>query len=345
MSKNFLKLKNKVLRNRIVLAPMCQYSSLDGNPSNWHHVHYGKLMHSGVGMLMIESTAVSFSGRISLRDLVLNQKRQILKYKKFVNFLKSQNDIPIGIQLSHAGRKGSSEIPWIKKNSPLKNKAWETYAPSAIKRSESWPTPKVLTVKEIQKIKKEFIDSVSKAEKAGFNCVEIHMAHGYLLHQFLSPISNKRKDIYGGSEKNRFKLPLEIIKEIKIKFKKLIIGCRVTGSDRLKDGIDIKESIRFIKELEKLKVEYVCVSSGGILPITNLKIKKGFNVDLSSKIKKKTKIKVRVAGKITDMKYIKKLIKEKKTDLVALGRILIAEPNIILNKNKKLIPSQYNRSF
>ena len=341
MSKIFLKLKNQVLKNRIVLAPMCQYSSLDGSPSNWHHVHYGKLMNSGVGMLMIESTAINFSGRISLRDLVLCQKRQVPRYKKFVSFLKS----PIGIQLSHAGRKGSSEIPWIKKNSPLKNKGWKTYAPSAIKRSENWPTPRVLTIKEIQKIKKEFIESVSKAEKAGFDCVEIHMAHGYLLHQFLSPISNKRKDIYGGSEKNRFKLPLEIIKEIKIKFKRLIIGCRITGSDRLKDGIDINESIRFTKELEKLKVEYVCVSSGGILPITNLKIKKGFNVDLSSKIKKNTKIKVRVAGKITSIKYANKIINEKKTDLVALGRILIAEPNIILDKDKKLIPNQYNRSF
>ena len=280
------KLKNRYLNNRIIASPMCQYSAINGLPNKWHYMHYTKLISTGVSMLIFESTAINSNGRITHKDLVLSNNKQLNSFKKIVNHLKSLNNIPIGIQLSHSGRKGSAEIPWIKHNTPLRKKKWITYAPSSIKRDKKWPLPKKLSLKGIKNIKKDFINSAILSKKAGFDCVEVHMAHGYLLHQFLSSVSNKRNDSYGGNLKNRMNLPLQIIKGIKSHCKGMIIGARITGSDRVKGGIEINESIKLIKELEKLRIDYVCVSSGGIYPITGLKIKKGYNVDLAEKIKK-----------------------------------------------------------
>ena len=340
-----IRLKNKILNNRLIASPMCQYSSHSGNPENWHFHHYGKLINSGIGMLMIESTAISKNARITHKDLVLENKANMISFKKLVKYLKSINNIPIGIQLSHSGRKGSAQIPWIKSNKPLKKKNWTTYAPSPIARDFGWPKPRQLSLKQINQIKKKFVNSAILAKKAGFDCIEIHMAHGYLLHQFLSPISNLRKDKYGGKFENRSELPIQIVKEIKNKCKNLIIGARITGSDRLKNGINLKESLQLVKKLEKLNIDYICVSSGGIYPKTNLKIKKGYNVDLSTKIKKYTNLNIRVSGKIENIKYANNLVKNKSADLVALGRILISKPNIILSSKKDYIPKQYLRAF
>ncbi len=339
------KLKNRYLNNRIIASPMCQYSAINGLPNKWHYMHYTKLISTGVSMLIFESTAINSNGRITHKDLVLSNNKQLNSFKKIVNHLKSLNNIPIGIQLSHSGRKGSAEIPWIKHNTPLRKKKWITYAPSSIKRDKKWPLPKKLSLKGIKNIKKDFINSAILSKKAGFDCVEVHMAHGYLLHQFLSSVSNKRNDSYGGNLKNRMNLPLQIIKGIKSHCKGMIIGARITGSDRVKGGIEINESIKLIKELEKLRIDYVCVSSGGIYPITGLKIKKGYNVDLAEKIKKSTKINIRVSGKIEDLNYGKKIIIKKKTDLVAIGRSLISNPNLIYNEDSKFIPKQYLRAF
>ena len=338
-------LKNKILKNRIVASPMCQYSAINGIPNEWHYMHYAKLLSTGIGMLILESTAVNNEGRITHKDLVLSNNKQLKSFKRILHHLKSLNNIPIGIQLSHSGRKGSAEIPWVKHNAALRKKKWITYAPSSIKRDKKWPLPKKLSLKGIKNIKKDFINSAILSKKAGFDCVEVHMAHGYLLHQFLSPVANKRNDSYGGNLKNRMNLPLQIIKGIKSRCKGMIIGARITGSDRVKGGIEIDESIKLIKELEKLKIDYVCVSSGGIYPITDLKIKKGYNVDLAEKIKKSTNINIRVSGKIEDLNYGKKIINKKKTDLVAIGRSLISNPNLIYDEDSKFIPKQYLRAF
>ena len=340
-----IRLNKKILKNRIIASPMCQYSSPKGCPENWHYYHYGNLINSGIGMMMIESTAVNLNARITLNDLVLSKRKDLDLYNKFITYLKSINDIPIGIQLSHAGRKGSSQIPWIKSNSPLKKNKWATFAPSPIARDKNWPKPKELNLEQIDKIKNDFVSAAVLAKKAGFDCVEVHMAHGYLLHQFLSPISNKRNDRYGGNFENRIRLAVEIVKAIKLRCKNIIIGARVTGSDRLKYGIDINESIKFIHKLEKLKIDYVCISSGGIYPKTNLKIKKGYNVDLARKIKQKTKLKIRVSGSIQDINYGNNLIKNKNADLIAFGRTLLSDPNFIYKINKEYIPNQYKRAF
>ena len=190
---NPFKINNITLPNRISVASMCQYSADKGNPSKWHYSHLQRLAISGAGMLMLESTAVSLNGRITLRDLVLANRKNEISFKKIIKYLRTINKIPLGIQISHAGRKGSAQIPWIKSNYPLKKnqKRWKTYAPSAIRRDSHWPKPKSLSILQIKKIVNDFKNCSKRANRIGFDCLEIHMAHGYLLHEFYSPISNK----------------------------------------------------------------------------------------------------------------------------------------------------------
>ena len=346
-----LNINGQILRNRFVVSPMCQYSAINGNPSKWHYYHLLKLALSGASTLMLESTAISKSGRISNKDLTLCSNKNEKYLKKLLIYLKEFSDIKIGIQLSHSGRKGSSFIPWIKKNFPLKKGKWKTYAPSPIRRDKHWPIPTKLNLKGIISIKKEFVKAARRADRIGFDCLEIHMAHGYLLHQFFSKISNKRKDSYGGNLENRTRLLEEISTDVrKIWPKKKILGARITGSDRLKDGNNTNDAIYLTNKLQKIGFDYVCVSSGGILSKTNLKHNKGFNVDVAKIIKKNTKLKVRTSGNISDINYSNFLIKKKCLDLVCIGRKFISEPNFLIkNKNFKkernLIPKQYIRCF
>jgi 2,4-dienoyl-CoA reductase-like NADH-dependent reductase (Old Yellow Enzyme family) len=342
---------NKIkLKNRVVFAPMCQYSAIKGVPTEWHYSHLSRQIVSGVGMLMTESVAVGLNARITKNDLVLENSKQHKSFSKLFNFLKKINNIPIGIQISHAGRKGSSEIPWIKSNTPLKKeKGWVTFAPSAIKRDRDWPKPKKLSILQIKRIQNKFYQTALKAKKIGFECLEIHMAHGYLLHQFLSPISNNRTDCYGGSLENRCRFALEIFELIrKVWPKNRILGARIPGSDYVKGGLKVKDSIYLVHRLKEIGIDYVCISSGGILPVTNLKSKNNYNVDIAKIIKKKTGVLTRVAGLIIEPNDMNHILKD--IDLIAIGRKMLNSPNWILeeamkNKIKNYIPNQYLRSF
>mgnify|MGYP001170732843 CR=1 FL=1 len=345
-------LNKEKLNNRVCIAPMCQYSANNGNPSNWHYSHLTKLMQAGSGLLMIESTAVSKEGMISKKDLALKDKKNFIAFKNLFNHLKKISETKIGIQLSHSGRKGSSELPWIKSNFPLKkSKGWKTIAPSKIKRDKHWPYPEEATLKDINKIKKDFIKSTIYAKKIGFDCLEIHMAHGYLLHQFFSPLSNKRNDNYGKNLKNRCRFLLEISKEIrKIWPKKKILGARVTGTDWMKKGSSISDCIFLCKNLKKIGFNYVCVSSGGVVPKTKVKFKKGYQVHLAKKIKDNVKIKVKTTGNIVDINHAEKIIKSGNADLVSFGRKFINSPTwlikeLIDHKKKIDLPNQYKRCF
>ncbi len=348
---NFLLSKEK-LENRICIAPMCQYSANNGNPSNWHYFHLKKLMQAGSGLLIIESTAISKEGMISKKDLSLRNEKNFKEFKSLFNYLKKISNTKIGIQLSHSGRKGSSELPWKKSNYPLSTKnGWKTIAPSKIKRDKHWPNPREATLKDLNKIKLDFIKSANYAKKIGFDCLEIHMAHGYLLHQFFSPVSNRRKDDYGKNLKDRCKLLLEIAKEIrKIWPKEKILGARVTGSDWLKKGTTISDCIFLCKNLKKIGFNYICVSSGGIVPKTKIKFKKGYQVHLAQEIKKKVKIKVKTTGNISGLKHAEDIIKSGKADLVSFGRKFINSPTWLIkqllhHKKKVYLPNQYKRCF
>ena len=321
--------------NRVVASPMCQYMANNGCPTNWHYHHLRNLIETGAGSLVVESTAISKAGRITERDLCLYNLNHYKAHKNLVKYLKNIKKIPIILQLSHSGRKGSAEIPWAKKNQSLKSKKkWITFAPSALKRSKSWSIPKEMSLKEIIKVIKEFKISSKLAFRAGYDGVEIHMAHGYLIHQFCSPISNLRNDEYGLKKKN-IKFKIEIIKEIKkIKPKFKIIGARVTGMDHLNKGIKIQDAVNLITQLKKVGLNYVCVSSGGIIPITNLKFFKGFRYNIAKEIKKRCKIITRTSGLINDYKTIQKFLVDGKIDLVAIGRKLIKNKFFLINERK-----------
>jgi 2,4-dienoyl-CoA reductase-like NADH-dependent reductase (Old Yellow Enzyme family) len=349
-----IKISNIKLSNRVVVSPMCQYSAINGCPSNWHYKHLANLIKSGASMLILESTAINKAGRITKKDLCLFNSQHQKSFKKLLLYLKSIKDIPILIQLSHAGRKGSAEVPWVKPNTPLKKKErWETISSCKIEKDLKWPKPKKANIKNIKKIIEDFSKSTKLAILAGFDGVEIHMAHGYLIHQFLSPITNKRTDSYGGDYLKRSLLAFQIIKNIKkICKNKIILGARITGTDHLRNGISINESIKFAKSLEALGVEYICVSSGGIKTITNLKTKiKGFRCNLTKQIKKNIKkILVGTTGKLGDIDFIDKKLKNHFFDLAFVGRPFLRNPNwmamskIAGNKTKN-IPKQYLRAY
>lgn len=345
-----IKLNNsRYLSNRIVVSPMCQYSSINGLPSEWHYKHLSNLITSGASMLILESTAVSKMGRITHNDLGLYNSSQEKKLKHLIKFLKKIKDIPICLQISHSGRKGSCNSPWIKSGKSLKKNYWKTISSSNIRKDSDWPKPKAATSKEIQKIISEFRNSANRAFRAGFDGVEIHMAHGYLVHQFLSPICNNRKDTYGGSLENRCRLAIEIVENIKKNIpKNKILGARITGSDHLKGGIDINEAVFLSKKLKKLRVNYLCVSSGGIISKTNMNPKaNAFRISLAKKIKaniKKTL--VGSTGNLKTVNSIEKYIKKDFIDLAFIGRPFLKNPNWLYEKlSNRVIPKQYLKAF
>lgn len=348
-----LVINNVELRNRVVVAPMCQYSAKEGSPTYWHYHHLLNLALAGAGLLMVESTAVNAKGRITHSDLGLYNEKQKTSLGKLVKYIKTNSNTPLCIQLSHSGRKGSSQLPWIgyRKALNLNDGSWETVAPSPIKYVEEWPAPKELDIRGMNKILGDFVRSARNADEIGFDGAELHMAHGYLLHQFLSPVSNKRTDEFGGNLINRCRFPIEIAERVRRVWpRRKILGARVTGSDWLEGGITIEDCIYLARKLENLGFDYVCVSSGGIVPETNIIFKPGYQVELAATIKKETDLIARTAGLITNVEQASAVVENGLADLVAIGRVFIRDPNWLLKSYsdrgvKSVIPKQYSRCF
>ena len=345
-----LKINQIELKNRIVISPMCQYSAINGSPSSWHYNHLQNLSSTGASMVILESTAINREARITNSDLCLYNNTHEKNLRKLISFLKNNNKTKYGIQISHSGRKSSSYVPWIKKNCSLPDKkSWKTFSASPIPRDKNWPIPVEMSKKQIKDLIKNFKESALRANRIGFDCLEIHMAHGYLLHQFFSPISNHRIDNYGGNFNNRSRLLMEITSEIrKIWPKNKILGARITGTDHSKNGLSIKDSIMLAKKLKKAGLDYISVSSGGIIPLTNMKQSEGFRSKIASKIKDESKITTTTSGMFTKHSTVIKLIKYKKLDFITIARIIIKNPRWIyeLAKKEKLnsfIPDQYKR--
>ena len=342
---------NKIrLKNKIFISPMCQYSAKDGSPTIWHYKHLQNLSSTGAALVMLESTAISKEGRISPFDLCLYNNLHEKNLRNLIKDLKSKNDTKYGIQISHSGRKGSSQIPWIKSNCALSKKnSWKTVAPSMIPRDKGWPNPEYLTKDRIKKLISKFISSAKRANKIGFDCLEIHMAHGYLLHQFFSPISNRRNDEYGGSYSNRSRLLIEIGKKIrKIWPKNKILGARITATDHLNKGIQIEDAIKLSKDLKKIGIDYISISSGGIIPKTKMKQFEGFRINMAERIKKNSNILVTTSGKITRFSTFKNIINKNRLHFFTIARPVVKNPQSIFELAKKfkkndLIPNQYKR--
>ena len=338
--------------NRIVISPMCQYSAENGDVNDWHLAHYLQMALSGAGMIVIESTAVSKDGRISLGDLGIYSEQNEIKLQQLITSIKKYSNTPIVIQLCHSGRKGSVTFPW-NGNRPLTSKegSWQTFAPSKIPKTKESNVPAELNLQQINSIKDAFIAAAIRAERAGIDALEIHVAHGYLLHQFFSPVSNKRTDEYGGNLNNRMRLILEIAEGIrKVWPKDKVIGARVTAQDWLDKGSTLDDCVELVNQLKSVGIEYVCVSSGGILPITNLKSYPGFQVGFARYLKQKTGIITRAVGQILNYKDAQSIIKSGDADLVAVGRGYLHEPRWIWKAasyygEKIDIPSQYRRGY
>ena len=350
-------IKSKILRNRVVLSPMCQYKAANGIMSDWHFQHYSRFAFSGLGAAFIEATGVSSQGRITHGCTGIWSDHHIQGLSRIVNIFKEYNCIS-GIQLAHAGRKASFLRPWDGASpitsDAVKETAWETIGPSAIPINNSSPVPKEMTVEDINNLKDDFKKAAQRANKSGFDMVEIHGAHGYLLHSFFSPISNKRNDAYGGNFENRIRLSLEITKEVKSVWpENKPIFFRLSSVDGVDGGATLEENVKLAKALKDVGVDVVDCSSGGIggSPVlTKSKIIPGFQVPYSEKIKNEANISSMAVGAIIDANQANEIILNKRADLVALGRELLADPQWVykaatyfnLENAKSYLPDSYS---
>lgn len=322
-----LKIRGVTFRNRIGMSPMCQYSAQDGYASDWHLVNVGSRAVGGDALSMVEATAVTKIGRISPGDLGIWEDGHIEMLSRIAKFIASQGAVP-GIQLAHAGRKASVEVPWKGgQRLGLKDGGWDTIAPSAVPFNEGDPPPKELDEKEILGLIHDFKEGCKRALKAGFKVIEIHAAHGYLLHEFLSPLSNKRTDAYGGSLENRMRLLLQIAQE----FRRLIgdelaLFVRISATDWVEKGWDVEEAIILAKHLKAIGVDLIDVSSGGMVPKASIPVAKGYQVPFAKQIRENAGIKTAAVGLITDPLQANEIITGGDADFVFLGREFLREP-------------------
>ncbi|MFA6915970.1 MAG: NADH:flavin oxidoreductase/NADH oxidase [Parachlamydiales bacterium] len=333
-----LTLRGITFKNRIVMSPMCQYSAENGMANDWHLVHLGSRAAGGVALVMVEATAVTSEGRISPKDMGLWSDAHIEPLSQIAAFVAKQGAIP-GIQLAHAGRKGSSLPPW-QGGTPLKkgdNGSWDLLAPSAIPFDTTNPVPKEMNEADIQNVIQAFKDSVQRALKAGFKVIEIHSAHGYLLHEFLSPISNKRTDQYGGSLENRMRLPLQVA----VAARELIpeeypLFVRISASDWIEGGWDIVQSVELSKKLKNVGVDLIDVSSGGMVPNAKIPVGKGYQVPFAQQIREQAEIRTGAVGLILEPRQAEEILTQGSADLIFLGRELLREPYWVIKAQHEL---------
>jgi 2,4-dienoyl-CoA reductase-like NADH-dependent reductase (Old Yellow Enzyme family) len=345
-----IQIKSLLFKNRIAISPMCQYSSEDGFANDWHLVHLGSRASGGAALIIQEATAVCPEGRISPGDLGLWKDEQIEKMQVINHFIISQNSIP-GIQLAHAGRKASVSEPW-NGNKPLdeSNGGWETVAPSAIPFHSNEEAPSTLDKTGIQKVISDFKSATKRAFKAGFQVVEIHAAHGYLLHQFFSPLSNFRTDEYGGSFENRIRLMLEVLEAVQSEWPtNLPLFVRISATDWADGGWNIEESIQLSKILKEKGVDLMDVSSGGLVSHQQIPLGPNYQVPFAGSIKKDTGILTGAVGLITEATQAEEIIATGQADLVLFARESLRNPNLALDFAKELgaeisWPKQYERA-
>jgi len=352
MSKLFspLKIRNVVFKNRIAVSPMCQYSAVDGFPGEWHFVHYGSRAVAGTGLIIQEATAVSPEGRISYGDLGIWTDDQLVAYKKLTTYISSHNCIP-GIQLAHAGRKASATKGWERARSLSKEEgAWKTYAPSAIAFSDKYSAPAEMSEDDIKKIVVDFKQASLRAVLAGYKTIELHFAHGYLVHEFLSPLSNLRIDKYGVSFENRCRLALEITRAVRSVIADVVpLFVRLSCTDWVEGGWNINDSVRLAKLLKEEGVDLIDCSSGGNISSAKIPIAPGYQVPFASQIKKEAEMLTCAVGLITKAAQAEEIISENKADIVLLGREMLRNPYWSLNAAKELnvdaeYPLQYLRA-
>ena len=352
MSKLFspLKIKEVVLKNRIVVSPMCQYSAVDGFANDWHLVHYGGRAVGGAALIIQEATAVAPEGRITPSDLGLYHDDQIEKLKNITAFIHQQGAIA-GIQLAHAGRKASCAIPWKGgRQIPKGEGGWETIGPSTIAFYKDDQVPLYMDIARIQKVVSDFGKATERALQAGFKVLEIHAAHGYLIHQFLSPLSNTRSDDYGGCFENRIRLLMEVVEVVKGAWPDdLPLLVRISATDWVEGGWNPDEAVRLCAILRDRGVDLIDCSTGGMVPDAKIPLGPGFQVPFAKRIRLETGMLTSSVGLITSAQQAENILADGAADLIMIGREFLREPYFPLKsaailEDEITWPNQYIRA-
>lgn len=324
-----LSMRGVTLPNRIVVSPMCQYSAVDGCAQDWHLMHLGSLAVGGTGMLIIEMTNVAPEGRISPHCMGLYDDACEAALARVVAFCHAHSDSVLAVQLAHAGRKASTRPPWDGGGVlPADAGGWQVLAPSALAFTPGDPPPRALSVAEIEGLVAAFAAAARRAARAGLDAIELHAAHGYLLHQFLSPLSNRRDDDYGGSLENRMRLPLAVFDAVRAAWPSdRPLGVRISATDWIEGGWDIAQSLAFAQALEGRGCDWIDVSSGGLSPMQQVPVGPGYQVPFAAEIKAQTGLTVMTVGMIGEPLQAEAIVAEGRADLVALARGMLDDPH------------------
>ena len=346
-----IKLRDLALPNRIMVAPMCQYSAEDGAANDWHFTHMNTMALSGAAMFCIEATHVESIGRITPGCLGLYNDATEAALKPILASIRKHSKAAVAMQLAHAGRKGSSHEPWKGgQQIPLAEGGWQTVAPSAVPHKEGEAAPLALDAAGMARITEAFVSAAKRAERLGIDALELHFAHGYLTHEFLSPIANKRTDQYGGSLQNRMRYPLEVFDAVRAAFPdNKPVGVKVSATDWVEGGWDLAQTIELAKELKKRGVDWIDASSGGVSPLQKIPLSPGYQVPLAQGIREATGLTTMAVGLITQAKQAEEILASGKADMVALARGMLYDPRWAWHAAAQLggevfAPPQYWRS-
>jgi NADPH2 dehydrogenase len=316
------------LSDRIVVSPMCQYSADDGSATDWHLAHLGMLTNSGAGLVIVEATHVERHGRITHGCLGLYSDDNEAALAAVIAHCRRHGTAKLGIQLAHAGRKASSQRPW-EGGGPLAagQDPWETIGPSPLPFGAHWHVPRVATEADLARVREAFVNSAKRALRIGFDAIELHYAHGYLAHSFLSPVSNHRTDRYGGSLENRMRFGREVAQAVRAAVPRSVaLGARITGNDWRDDGLSTDDAVAFARALKSDGLDYIDVSSGGITADTRNPTGPGYNVPIAERIKRDAGVATRVVGLITTPAQAEAIIEQGQADMVALARGMLDDP-------------------
>ncbi|MBI1424252.1 MAG: oxidoreductase [Gammaproteobacteria bacterium] len=337
-------------RNRVFVSPMCQYSSLNGMPTDWHLVHLGSRAVGGAGMVMVEATAVTPEGRISSADSGIWSDAHAEAFVRITRFIREHGAVP-AMQLAHAGRKASTDVPW-RGGGPVGLDAggWVTLAPSAIPFAGNFPPPSELSLSELDDVIAAFVAAAQRARAAGFECIEIHMAHGYLLHEFLSPLANQREDDYGGSLENRMRLPLRVATAVRQEWPaNLPLLVRISATDWVEGGWDLEQSVELSRHLKDIGMDLIDCSTGGVVPNAVIPAGPGFQTPFAERIRREVGIATGAVGLITSPQQAEHILRTGQADAVFLARELLRDPYWPLHAARALHtdvpwPVQYERA-
>lgn len=345
-----LRLRELEFKNRIFVSPMCQYSAVDGMPTDWHLVHLGSRAVGGAALVMTEATAVSPEGRITPYDTGIWSREQAAEFRKIAGFLR-QHGAVAGLQIAHAGRKASTDAPW-RGGKPLDTGSggWQPVAPSAVPFAEGYAVPREMTEADMEGVRAAFAASARHGREAGFEVVEVHMAHGYLLHEFLSPLTNRRTDAFGGTLENRLRFPVSVARAVRAEWpERLPVFVRVSATDWVEGGWDLPQTVALARELKTLGIDMVDCSSGGTVPYAVVPAGPGFQAPFAAAVRREAGIATGAVGLITEPEQAERILSTGMADAILIGREFLRDPYWPLHAASTLgvdvpWPSQYERA-